>query len=128
MSEIQEIPLDVEESVKTSEEPTKAESVKEEPIIPEKKATGRPKGVKGKAPRAKRAPAPRKEIEQRPVQVVEEPPPKRKAKRLSEYLDDSSSDESLDAAAMRRVMKSVKKQQVSSMNQKQQMYAAWFGR
>ena len=128
MSEVQEIPLDVEEPIK--EEPVKQEEPpepvkvqKETPIEPAKKAMGRPKGMKDKAPRSKRAP--RKEIEQRPVA---EEKPKAPTKRAVDYLDDSSSDDSLDAAAMRRVMRSVNKQQVRSMNQKQQMYASWFGR
>ena len=127
MSEVQEIPLDVEESPKHAEAPAEPA---EKTIEPAKKATGRPKGVKDKAPRAKRAPAPLKAkepIEQRPIKVVDEQP-KRPSKRPVDYLDDSSSDESLDAAAMRRVMRNVKKQQIRENTQKQQRYASWFGR
>jgi len=127
MDELQEIPV---ASLEQTDAPPPCPKIEADPpeapveksAVPKK--TGRPKGVRDKAPRAKRHAKP----VERPVQMVSVASTSRVVEPPPSQDDSSDSDNSLDAEAMRRAMRYMSKKQATVVSKRQQQYASWFGR
>ena len=130
MAELQEIQLDDKENIEES--PPEPQGLEREEtgakaVVP--KAKGRPVGVKDRVPRPKRKPPTKPVVEE---ESEEEEPVRKKAKpttRLAKpSIEESSSDSERDAAAMRRVMRSLHREEQNRVDRKRVLYSSWFGR
>ena len=126
MSEVQEIPLDVESPKESAETaaPTpevavtspSAEAPQSGKVKP--KAKGRPKGARDKAPRQVTRPA------KVTIPTRRASSPSTSASEEEELLDDRM----VEQATLLHVLRDMQRYQSSRVSQKQQKYASWFGR